>query len=69
MLGIRDILVRIRIPGFIPLTYGSESGSKLRIQTPDPTPFFSNFKDAKKFLVLIFFLMTYRYPQAPSLQP
>jgi hypothetical protein len=44
MLGIRDILVRIqiRIRGSIPLTNGSD---------PDPTPFFSDFKDAKCFFL------------------
>jgi hypothetical protein len=54
MLGIRDILVRIRIliPGSIPLTNGSGSPYPyLRLMDPDPTPdpthFFSDFKDAK----------------------
>ncbi len=40
--------------GSVPLTYGSESGP-----TPDPTPFFSDFKDAKKIIFFIFFLKTY----------
>jgi hypothetical protein len=39
---ILDILVRIRIRGSGPVI--NRSGS-----TPDPTPFFSEFKDAKKF--------------------
>jgi len=30
--------------------------------TPDPAPFFSDFKDAKKLFFSIFFLIT--YPQA-----
>ncbi len=48
MLGIRDILVLIRIRGFVPLTNrtGSNSGSG---------SFFSDFKDAKKLFFLIFF--------------
>ncbi len=37
VLGIRDILVRIRIPGSLPLINGSGSNS-------DPTPFFIEFK-------------------------
>jgi hypothetical protein len=54
VLGIRDILVRIRlrIPGSVPLTHGSGSGS------PDPTPFFIDFKDAKRNIFLYFFLIT-----------
>jgi hypothetical protein len=42
VLGIRDILVRIgiRVPGCVPLT-------NMNLD-PDPTPFFSDFKDAKK---------------------
>jgi hypothetical protein len=51
VLGIRDILVRIRIPGSGPLTneFGSNSGSAY---------FFIDFKDAKKifFFLHIFFL-------------
>jgi hypothetical protein len=43
--GIRDILVRIRIPGSVPLTYGSG--------------FFGEFKDAKKNIFSYFFLITY----------
>ncbi len=51
VLGIRDILVRIRfrISGSEPLTNGSGD------PTPDPTPFFNDFKDAKSN----FFLITY----------
>jgi hypothetical protein len=44
----RDILVLIRIRGSVPLTDGS-----VRYPTPEPTPFFSDFKDAtKNFLIL-----------------
>ncbi len=50
MLGIRDVLVRIRIRGFAPLPNGSGSEP-----TPDPTSFFSDFKDGKKLFCLIFF--------------
>jgi hypothetical protein len=53
VLGIRDILVRIRIHGSIPsLTYSDPH------PTWDPTSFFSDFKDAqkKKFFLYIFFL-------------
>jgi hypothetical protein len=32
------------------------------LKDPDPTPFFSDFKDAKK--ILIFFSYNLRYPQA-----
>ncbi len=48
VLGIRDILVRIRIriPGSVPLINGSGSG--------DPTPFFTDFKDAKKKISYFF---------------
>jgi hypothetical protein len=35
--------------------------------TPDPTPFFFDFKNAKKYLFLYFFLTT--CPQAHHLQP
>jgi hypothetical protein len=57
MLGIRDILVRIRIriPGSVPLTNGSGSGSgsdPAPDPAPDPTPFFNDFKDAKKNFLL-----------------
>ncbi len=38
--GSVTFLVRIRTPGSVPLTNGSGSD-------PDPTPFFSDFKDAK----------------------
>jgi hypothetical protein len=37
----------------------------VRIQVPDPTPFFSDFKDIKKYF-FIFFLIT--YPQAYYIQ-
>ncbi len=43
--GVCDILVR----GSVPLTNGSTD------PTLDPTPFFSDFKDANKFFFLIFF--------------
>ncbi len=46
MLGIRDILVRIRIPGSVPLDPDP---------TSDPTPLFSDFKDAKKFFFSSYF--------------
>jgi hypothetical protein len=52
-LGIRDILVQIRILGFVPLTNGSGSGSDT---------FFSDVKDVKKLTFSYFFLIT--YPQA-----
>jgi hypothetical protein len=51
MLGIRDILMRIQIrlpPGLMDLD-----------AAPDPTPFFSDFKDAKKQFFSYFFLITY----------
>jgi hypothetical protein len=55
MLGIRDILVRIRIPGFVPLTHGSGTGSDssliLRMQK-------------NIFFSFIFFLITCPQPQA-----
>jgi hypothetical protein len=47
VLGIRDILVRIRIPGSGPLTNGLDPAPDLN-PTPDPTPFFIYFKDEKK---------------------
>jgi hypothetical protein len=61
VLGIRNIYVRIRIriPGPIPLTNGSGSGSDPAL---DPTPFFIDFKDAKKCFLLI------TCPQAHYLQ-
>ncbi len=62
MLGIRDILVRIRIPGSVPLIYGSGSGSN-----SDQTPFFIDFKDAKKLNFFIFFSHIY-CPQAHHVQ-
>jgi hypothetical protein len=45
VLGIPDILVRIRIRGSAPLTNESGSGSN-----SGSRPFFSDFKDAKKIL-------------------
>jgi hypothetical protein len=49
VLGIRDILVQIRIPASIILTNGFGSGSG---SDPDPAPyltsFFIDFKDAKQ---------------------
>jgi hypothetical protein len=55
VLGIHDILVRIRIRRSIPMTNGSSQDP-----TPDPTSFFSDFKDAKKIIFFhIFFLTTY----------
>ncbi len=56
MLGIRDILVQ---SGYVNNGSGSNSGSG---STLDLTPFFSDFKDAKKIVFLIFFsLLTRRY--------
>jgi hypothetical protein len=43
VLGIRDILVQIRIPDPVPLTKMDPDPDP----TPDPTPFFIDFKDAK----------------------
>ncbi len=54
VLGIRDILVRIRIRWYVPLTNGYCTDPALD-PTPDPTSFFSDFKDAKKFSFHIFF--------------
>ncbi len=59
MLGIRDILVRIRIPG-------SEPYLLLIDPYPGPTPFFIDLKDAKKNCFSYFFLIT--CPQAHHLQ-
>ncbi len=56
VLGIRGIFVRIRI---------RTSDLRDPDPTPDPTSFYSDFKDAKK-IVLIFFLIT--YAQAHYLQ-
>jgi hypothetical protein len=50
VLGIRDILVRIRIRGSELLANGPVSGSN---------SFLSDFKDAKKIFFFIFFLITY----------
>jgi hypothetical protein len=47
---VRDILMRIRIPDL----------------TPDPIPFFSDFKEPKQNFYFTFFLLT--YPQAQNLQ-
>ncbi len=52
VLGIREILVRKRIPGSVSLTIG--------FGTPDPTPLFSDFKDAKKKFFSYYFLITYQ---------
>jgi hypothetical protein len=61
VLGIRDILVRIRIPGSVPLTTGSEVGSgSAPDPTPDPTLFFIDFKDTKNIFFSYFFLLTCR---------
>ncbi len=51
--------MRIRIPGSIPLTNGSGPDP-----TPDPPPFFIDFKDAKKKIFSYFFYL----PQAHHLQ-
>jgi hypothetical protein len=60
VLGIRDILVRIRIriPGSVLWLMDPDP-------TPDPTPFFIDFEDAKKKFPY-FFLIT--YSQAHRLQ-
>ncbi len=59
MLGVRDIMVRIRT-----LTNGSVPDPD---PTPDTTPFFSDFKDAKTIIIFSYlFLIT--YPQAHYLQ-
>ncbi len=61
-MGIRDILLRIRIPGSVPLTNGSGSGSNSGSDS-----LISDFKDAKRlFFFIYFFLIT--YPQAHYLQ-
>jgi hypothetical protein len=57
VLEIRDILVRIWIPGFVPLANGSGS-------TPDPAPLFNDLKDVK-ILYSYFFHIT--YPQVHHL--
>ncbi len=44
--GICDILVRIGIRGSVSLTKGSRD--------PDPTPFFSDFKDTKKKIIFFY---------------
>ncbi len=49
VLGIRDILVRIRIPESVPLINGPGP-------IPGPTPFFIDFRDAKKMLSQNFIL-------------
>jgi hypothetical protein len=51
VLGIRDFLVRIRIPGSVSFTIDP-------VPTPDTTPFFIDFKDAKQLFFNIFFLIT-----------
>jgi hypothetical protein len=48
VLGIRDILVRIWIPGSVPLTNGDPD------PTPDPTPFFSDLRMEKNNFFHIF---------------
>jgi hypothetical protein len=52
-----------------PGQFGANSDPRLRTDpdpTPDLTPFFSDFKDAKKLFFSYFFLIT--YPQAHYLQ-
>ncbi len=63
VLGIRDIFVRVRIPGSVPLTYGSGSGSN------SGSDFFLHWiKGCKKLMFFsYFFLIT--CPQAHHLQP
>ncbi len=55
MLGIRDILVRIRMLGFVPWYLWLMDPDPN--PTPNPTHFFSDFKDVKKFFKY-FFLST-----------
>jgi hypothetical protein len=50
VLEVRDILVRIRIPGSVPLTNGLDPDPTL-----DPTLFFIDFKDAKKYFFSSYF--------------
>ncbi len=57
VLGIRDILVRIRIPGFVPLMDPDPCLDPATDPTPDPTSFFIDFKDAKKISFFIFFFL------------
>jgi hypothetical protein len=52
VLGIPDILVRIRIPGSVPLTMDPDPDLD---STPDPTPFFSDCKGCKKNNFFMFF--------------
>ncbi len=53
-MGIRDIWVRIRILGSVPLTNGSVDLALDQAPDSDPTSFFSDFKDAKKKCFRIF---------------
>jgi hypothetical protein len=64
VLGICDILVLIliRIPGSVPLTNGSRSGSR---PTPYSTTFFIDFKDAKKNIYFSPFF-SYNLPSVTS---
>ncbi len=68
VLWIRDILMRIRIPGSLPLfTDQDPVRAPDPDPTPDPTPFFIDFNSAKKKLIFfIFFLIT--CPQAHHVQ-
>ncbi len=50
VLGIRDVWIRIPADPYLGLTDPD--------LTPDPTPFFSDFKDAKKMCFFIFFSYT-----------
>jgi hypothetical protein len=61
LLGIRDILVQIWIPGSIPLTNGSGSisqryGSGNPDLAADPALFFSDFRKKKNIIFSIFCL-------------
>jgi hypothetical protein len=51
-------LVRIQIPGSVPLTNGSGSGSGFG-PNPDPTPFFIDFKDVWWLTHCSFFFFNY----------
>jgi hypothetical protein len=55
VLGIRDILVRIRIPGSVPLTVGSGSGFGSGFNSGFDYFFFIGFKDAENFILQVLF--------------
>jgi hypothetical protein len=61
VMGIRGILVRVRIRGSVPLTNGSGYSSR-------SDSFFNDFKDAKKNYFFHIFFLLITYPQAHYLQ-